>query len=34
MKPVGGQATAYVCRDFACEQPITAPELLAAAINS
>ncbi|ASA22365.1 hypothetical protein B9T62_17175 [Paenibacillus donghaensis] len=33
--PIGGQATAYVCRDFACREPITnieaVRELLAAA---
>ncbi len=25
---IGGQATAYVCRDFACELPVTDPEAL------
>ena len=23
MKPVGGQAAAYVCRDFTCHAPVT-----------
>jgi uncharacterized protein YyaL (SSP411 family) len=28
MKPRDGQATAYVCRDFACQQPVTTIEAL------
>ncbi len=28
MKPVGGHAAAYVCRDFACRQPVTSAEAL------
>ncbi len=28
MKPVDGRATAYVCRDFACQQPTTDPDEL------
>ena len=27
---LGGRATAYVCRDFACRQPVTEPEALEA----
>ncbi len=27
---LGGRATAFVCRDFACRQPVTQPEALAA----
>ena len=30
MQPRGGQATAYVCRDFACQAPTTSAEELAA----
>ncbi len=26
--PVGGQAAAYVCKNFACRQPVTSPEAL------
>jgi uncharacterized protein YyaL (SSP411 family) len=29
MRPSGGQATAYVCRDFACQSPTTDPDTLA-----
>ncbi|MEJ2335225.1 MAG: thioredoxin domain-containing protein [Gemmatimonadales bacterium] len=25
MREIGGQATAYVCRDYACERPVAAP---------
>ncbi len=25
---VGGEATAYLCRQFACERPVTAPREL------
>ena len=28
MRPVDGAATAYVCRDFACRQPVTTVEAL------
>jgi uncharacterized protein len=34
MSPVEGRATAYVCRHFACEQPVTTPEALAALLAS
>jgi len=30
MTAVDGKATAYVCRDFRCEQPLTDPGSLAA----
>ena len=29
MRMLDGRATAYVCRDFVCAAPITAPEVLA-----
>ncbi len=28
MKPANGHAAAYVCRDFACRQPVTSAEAL------
>jgi uncharacterized protein YyaL (SSP411 family) len=34
MEPRHGRATAYVCRDFACQQPVTDPEALAARLES
>jgi hypothetical protein len=33
MTPRGGRATAYVCRDFACQAPTADPSVLAAAIE-
>jgi len=30
---LGGQATAYVCRDFACQQPVTEPTALRAQLQ-
>ena len=30
---VGGKPTAYVCRHFACQTPVTEPEALAAQID-
>jgi uncharacterized protein YyaL (SSP411 family) len=30
MRPAGGAATAFVCRDFACREPVTTPEALSA----
>jgi uncharacterized protein YyaL (SSP411 family)/aryl-alcohol dehydrogenase-like predicted oxidoreductase len=30
---IGGRATLYVCRDFACERPITDPAAVAAALG-
>ena len=29
MKPIGGKPTAYVCRNFTCDLPVTDPEILA-----
>jgi uncharacterized protein YyaL (SSP411 family) len=29
MRPIGGAATAFVCRDFACREPVTTAEALA-----
>jgi uncharacterized protein YyaL (SSP411 family) len=29
MHQTGGRATAFVCRDFACREPVTTPEALA-----
>jgi uncharacterized protein YyaL (SSP411 family) len=34
MAPVGAQATAYVCRNFACERPVTDVEGLIARLAS
>ncbi|MEO6236506.1 MAG: thioredoxin domain-containing protein [Vicinamibacterales bacterium] len=34
MRQTDGRATAYVCRDFACQEPVTAPEALAAQLQS
>jgi uncharacterized protein YyaL (SSP411 family) len=28
MTPVGGHAAAYICRNFACRQPVTSVEAL------
>jgi len=33
MRQVGGAATAFVCRDFACLAPVTSPEALAAQLE-
>ena len=30
---VDGEAAAYVCKDFTCRTPVTAPEALAAALS-
>jgi uncharacterized protein YyaL (SSP411 family) len=29
MRMVDGHATAYVCREFVCDAPVTSPETLA-----
>ncbi len=34
MKPLEGRSTAYVCRDFACRQPVTVVEDLMAQLES
>jgi len=34
MQLAGGQATAFVCRDFACREPVTSPDALAAQLAS
>ena len=34
MRPQGGAATAFVCRDFACREPVTNPAALAAQLES
>jgi uncharacterized protein YyaL (SSP411 family) len=33
MKPLGGRATAYLCRRFACREPLTDPEALRQALQ-
>jgi uncharacterized protein YyaL (SSP411 family) len=32
-RALDGHAAAYVCEDFACRSPVTAPEELAAALG-
>jgi uncharacterized protein YyaL (SSP411 family) len=32
-KPVDGKPTAYVCRDFACERPVTTVEALTSLLD-
>jgi uncharacterized protein YyaL (SSP411 family) len=34
MKPAAGQATAFVCRDFACGEPVTSADALAAQLTT
>ena len=34
MRPVGGQAAAYVCRDFTCQAPVTDPMALSALLTN
>ena len=34
MRQEGAAATAFVCRDFACREPVTSPEALAAQLVS
>jgi uncharacterized protein YyaL (SSP411 family) len=31
--PVDGRPSAYVCRGFVCERPVTTPETLTAALS-
>jgi uncharacterized protein YyaL (SSP411 family) len=33
MRQVGGAATAFVCRDFACREPVSSPDALAAQLR-
>ena len=33
MRQIGGAATAFVCRDFACREPVSSPEALAAQLR-
>jgi uncharacterized protein YyaL (SSP411 family) len=33
MRQTGGRATAFVCRDFACREPVTTIEALAAQLQ-
>jgi uncharacterized protein YyaL (SSP411 family) len=33
MQPKDGRATAFVCRDFACREPVTTPDALAAQVR-
>jgi uncharacterized protein YyaL (SSP411 family) len=34
MKQINGRATAYVCRDFTCRQPVNEPDALRAELQS
>jgi uncharacterized protein YyaL (SSP411 family) len=34
MQPVRGHPTAYVCRDFACQEPVTTAEALAGQLHA
>ena len=34
MPPLDGRTTAYVCRDFACQQPVTTPGDLRRQLNA
>jgi len=34
MKPVGGRATAYLCENFTCQAPVSAPAELRAILNA
>lgn len=33
MRPLGGQATAYLCQNFSCQKPVTEPEKLVELLN-
>jgi uncharacterized protein YyaL (SSP411 family) len=33
-KTIEGKTTAYLCRNFACQPPVTTPEKLEALLNS
>jgi uncharacterized protein YyaL (SSP411 family) len=34
MEPIGGKPTAYICHNFACDLPITDPEILAKKLDT
>jgi len=33
MTPIGGKATAYVCRQYVCQTPITDPKEMEKTLN-
>jgi hypothetical protein len=33
MRPLDGRATAYLCRSFSCQKPLTDPEQLSALLG-
>ncbi len=34
MRPIGGQAAAYVCEEFTCQSPVTTPSALRTLLRS